>query len=228
MNETKLVELLNDEKVIEVLESKNHLNLAKFIGRELCDFTENDEKYVDLFWDVVFNKSWIYLSDEIVIEWMGYKKSKDTISDFTEEMKRKYSDIDYKEVDRTHELIKKSTQDSSDNKYYITTGETLKKMLIRADTKQGDIICDYFIKVESVCNTTNKLISMYPIYINQKRKDEIELRDDMRATRANILAYEKKLTNDELLLRKKTVFKSSVDFGIFWNFSRLIVFFSFD
>jgi hypothetical protein len=49
MEESKLIELINDEKIVEVLESKNHLALAKILGREFCGFTQDDEKYVDLF-----------------------------------------------------------------------------------------------------------------------------------------------------------------------------------
>jgi hypothetical protein len=49
MEDVKLVDIVTDEKVSELLETKNYLELAKFLGKELCGFTEDDEKYVDLF-----------------------------------------------------------------------------------------------------------------------------------------------------------------------------------
>ena len=181
MDESKLIELINDKKIVDVLESKNHLALAKLLGKELCGFTKDDEKYVDLFWDAAFNKSWIYVSDEIVINWMGYKKSKNTITNFVNEMKGKYkNDIDYKEVSSNHELVvnyngsclNKSKKPAHNKKHYIITGEALKKMLLRAGTKNGDITCDYFIKVESLVNITSQAIFKFLELENQKQLAE--------------------------------------------------------
>ena len=43
MDESKLIELINDKKIVDVLKSKNHLALAKLLGKELCGFTNDDE-----------------------------------------------------------------------------------------------------------------------------------------------------------------------------------------
>ncbi len=75
--------------------------LAKHIGKLCCNFTEDDEKFIDMFWDPVFNSSWIYLSDEIVVELMGYKKSKDTMRELYRKLLQEYDcDTDYKQVDK--------------------------------------------------------------------------------------------------------------------------------
>ena len=87
MDESKLIELINDKKIVDILESKNHLALAKLLGKEFCGFTEDDEKYVDLFWNTAFNKGWLYLSDEIIIDWMGYS-GKDAIRNFHRDIKK--------------------------------------------------------------------------------------------------------------------------------------------
>ena len=176
MEETQLIELVNDEKVVRILKDNNHLDLAKYLGRELCGFTIDDEKYVDLFWEPTFNKSWLYLSDEVIIDWMGYKKSKSCISDFIREMKTKYVEhVDYREVTRDNELVQTCcpgiNRGKYNKKYYIITGEALKKMLIRAQTKQGDITCDYFIKVESLCGITTRAIFKY---IQVQKENELE------------------------------------------------------
>jgi hypothetical protein len=177
MDETAMIRLTNDEKITEVMESKNHLELAKHIGRNFCQFTTDDEKYVDLFWEPTFNAGWLYLSDEIIFDWMGYKKTKSTISNFVADMKAKYrKTIDYKEVDKNHDLIvcyrlhPRNKVDGNRKKYFIITGETLKKMLLRAGTKQGDMTCDYFIKIEKLANFTNQTIFKY---FEEKTKKEL-------------------------------------------------------
>jgi hypothetical protein len=47
----------------------NHVVLAK-----LADFTDEEVEFVKLFWDPTFNGSWIYLTKEMVVDWMGYKE----------------------------------------------------------------------------------------------------------------------------------------------------------
>lgn len=199
MDSSKVIELLSDEKVVEALESKDHLVLAKFLGKEMCGFTEDDEKYVDLFWDAAFNKSWIYLSDEIIIDWMGYKKSPDTVTNFMKEMKNRYKiNEDYKEVDKNNLLVVNYFQPlkitvGNRKKFYIITGTTLKKMLLRAQTKQGDNTCDYFIKVESLCNITNQLIFKY---IEQSKDKQIKEMQHKVLTLTNYIHNEEKLVKD--------------------------------
>ena len=175
MDESTLIKLLNNTETIDILKNKNYKELAKYLGRELCEFTTDDEKYVDIFWDTAFNKNWLYLSDEIIIDWMGYKKTKSTISNFIKDMKNKYiNNTDYKEVNKNNTLVNMYYElypllkvDGNRKKYYIITGKTLKKMLLRAGTKQGDITCDYFIKTENLANSTTQMIFKYI----EKQKD---------------------------------------------------------
>jgi hypothetical protein len=159
----------NAETLAPFLEEKDHISLAKVLGRELCDFTEDDEKYVDIFWDAAFNKSWIYLSDEIITDWAGYKKNTSSIAKFHTIMKNKYIiDVDYKEVTKTHPLVESYRKSclpdqvgKHNKKYYIITGETLKKMLLRANTKNGELVCDYYIKTETLASVTTQLLYKY-------------------------------------------------------------------
>ncbi len=207
MNDNTFIDLLSDEKMAIAFEENNHLALAKHIGKSRCNFTEEDEKFIDMFWDQVFNSSWIYLSEEIVVGWMGYKKSKNTMNNFYIEMKDKYREgIDYKEVDKNNELVAKfysclnKNENDSENKggnrkkYYIITGNTLKKMLMRTGTKKGDSICDYFIKVESLASMTHQAIFKYL----QTKKDKVIQEKDEELNRINVfvdecVTYKKKI-----------------------------------
>ncbi len=237
MTELDLVELLADEKVADVLTNGSHLDLAVLVGVMYCGFTEADVEYIRIFWDVAFNKSWIYLSDEMIIERMGYKKSEHTITNFVKGMKKKYKDqVDYKEISKTNSLVVeyykscKLINTCKHNKdYYAITGETFKKMLLRAGTKQGDITCDYFIKVESMSNLITKLVFKYAektllmekeAEIKQKEEQmKIELKEkDAALNRLNILnlenlSFKKKMSRDETIYIVST--KTYADQGIF-------------
>ena len=198
------IDLFSDEKVIDLLETKDHLSLAKFLGKELCDFNENDEMFIDMFWDAAFNKSWLYVSEEIVNEQFGYKSGKNTMSHFYEKLKKEYEEnVDYKIVDKDHNLIKVGSQNfgskiSAHNKqYYIITGETYKALLQSAQTKQGKITRKYFIKIETLANLTNQVIYKHLEYEKNKQIDEIK---DMKSKMLNLTDYihnEEKLVKDE-------------------------------
>jgi hypothetical protein len=177
------------------------------LGRELCDFTTSDEKYIDIFWESTFNQSWLYLSEEIVVNWMGYKNTKDTMANFMKTMRVKYvENKDYQQVAKTHELVdlyhkSHSCLNTNGNckKYYIITGETLKKMLLRAGTRQGDITCDYFIKVESLAKLTNQTIFRYIEFMKER---QIQERDNLLEQKDSQLNRLHRI-NAELLTHKK-------------------------
>lgn len=144
----------------------DNIKLAKIAG-----FNDKELEMIKMFWEPAFNKSWIYLSSEIIHEYFGYKKSDSSIKDFNRKMKETYKEnIDYKEVNKNHEIVEyyKSwnqdrnpglkTRDGALRKYYIITGETFKKMCMRANTVKGDETCDYYIKIESLCNIMSKYL----------------------------------------------------------------------
>ncbi len=134
--------------------------LARLVG-----YTEEEQKWAGVFWDAAFNSSWILLADYIIQEWMGYVGEK-CVANFHRDMKKKYRDqIDYKEIDKEHELVKKYLEFHVDidppgnrKKYYAITGHALKKMLMRAGTKNGDKICDYFIKTEALASVLKDFV----------------------------------------------------------------------
>ena len=149
----------------------DNIALGKYLGRERCEFNEEDEKYIDTFWDPTFNKSWMYVTKEMVRDMMGYKESKYMVRDFHRVLIKDYEEgLEYEEVKENHPLVlsyqesfgRKTFLPNNDKfgrkvfpphhnaKHYIITGETFKSILQSARTKQGKITRKYFIKVESL------------------------------------------------------------------------------
>lgn len=199
LTEEKVLELFDNKDLQEIFACSNHLQLAKYLAQNYCQFTQNELKYIDLFWEPAFNKSWIYLADEIIINWMGYK-GVDATRNFHRDMKSKYKEnIDYQEVSKEHELVQFYHRDSNPGnpskrggalkKFYIVSGEALKKMLMRTGTKNGDEICDYFIKVESLCSLSMKLMFKYVENIKQQKEQQLE------ATKNKVLQLNDRLDN---------------------------------
>ena len=137
--------------------SPSNVDLAKHIG-----FTDAELQMLNMFWEPTFNKGWIYLSRQMILD-MGYKK----ISDFyNDTLRLNYTEnIDYKEVDENHELVSFYIENVNADrsafknivhkrgkaqKYYIITGTTYKKMLMKCRTKKGNDICNYYLKVEDL------------------------------------------------------------------------------
>jgi hypothetical protein len=61
---------------------------------------------MNVFWDAAFNKSWLLVTEEMVVEMLGYKKDKNTMSHFYSQRMEKDLEkgSDYQEVDENHEL----------------------------------------------------------------------------------------------------------------------------
>lgn len=142
------------QKAINLDTNLNHIDLAKLAG-----FNDKEIEMVTIFWDAAFNKNWIYMTSEIIHDYFGYKKSDSSSKNFYVKLKNTYNiNIDYQEVTKDHKLVKSYQQKNTDEiiignrtKYYIITGQTFKKIAMRVNTSKGDEICNYFIKVESLC-----------------------------------------------------------------------------
>lgn len=72
--------------------------MAKHVG-----FTDAELDMLNMFWEPTFNKGWIYVSRQMVLD-MGYRKVSDFYSDT---LRHNYTEnIDYEEVDENHELVR--------------------------------------------------------------------------------------------------------------------------
>lgn len=196
---------LNNQLIEKALEEKE---LTQVRLAELAGFTESEIKLLEVFWEPAFNKSWMYLSSEIIHDYFGYKKTRSSEADFYRKMKEIYiKDIDYIEVTKNHELVKlyekfyseiflsKDKRGGSLKKYYIISGEAFKKMGIRANTKKGDEMCNYFIKVESLANT----MTQYTLKkLEKESKEQIERLERKQLKLESFVKNFKKLQKEQI------------------------------
>jgi len=153
--------------------------LASEIG-----FSTEELSMLNIFWEPTFNEGWIYLSDKIIKNDMGYTQ----ISAFYRDtLRKKYKEnIDFKEIKSNDDLVKiyeslngdqlllgkKKHTGGKIKKYYAVTGETFKKLLIRCGTSKSDQICDYYLKVEQLARFMKDYISALHKHILENKLEE--------------------------------------------------------
>ena len=113
-----------------------------------------------LYWQPCFNNSWIYLSDELILENLTNETGKDAIINFYKRiMIPTYEDeLDYKQVSADNELVKfhsprlanEKNKPGNRKKYYLVTGEAYKCMLMASRSKKGKDVRKYYLKVEKL------------------------------------------------------------------------------
>ena len=133
-------------------------DINEFQVAEQLNFTDNELKMMKLFWNPTFNGSLLYLSDEIISEYLSDSRPRDYIR--LQLMPNFKEDIDFFEIDETNELVKlhreaigieKMDQKFGNRKkYYCVTGSTLKELLMTSRSKKGSEVRKYFIKMESL------------------------------------------------------------------------------
>lgn len=158
----------------------NHIELAK-----LANFNDEEIEFVKLFWEPAFNKSWIYLTKSMVVDWMGYADSKDTMYNFyTKNLVKNYEEnVDYKQVDKDDEIVKEShsylkTNEKPGNRcmFFLITGECLKTLLMSAKTERGKQVRRFYIKTENLVVTMFEIVKkqqqiMYEEKLQEKIKE---------------------------------------------------------
>ena len=79
------------------------LTLLEYIERERVDIDRDILKNIV---DII-NSKWVYLSEEIVVDMLGYKKSCDVMKGFHKKIIKSFEkDVDYKQVDKENKLVK--------------------------------------------------------------------------------------------------------------------------
>lgn len=131
-----------------------------------------DKLYVDEFWNSTANSNeptkWIYLSDKridmIFDNDKRHDRNRSCYNLLTNNKNQLFTEnIDYKLVDKNHELIQ--SNDRRNRKYYIVTTDCFKKLLLKANTKYSDKIYDYYMAVE-------RLLWQYTQYQYQYQQKE--------------------------------------------------------
>jgi hypothetical protein len=151
---------------------------------QLAGFNDNEVKMLTMFWNPIFNQSWIYLSDEMILKYLTNETKKDAITDFYRRIliPTYQEGIDYKEVSIENELVKSCSANlpnknskvkpAHNKKYYIVSGEAYKCMLMASKSNKGKETRYYYIKVETLARCMKDyLFEMYKKQ-SQKQLDE--------------------------------------------------------
>jgi len=156
--ESKNMEVIEADYELKELEELDYVKLARKSGK----FNDHEIEMFKLLNSVGFNKNWIYLSEEIVENYLGYKKSKDMMTTFYKifaKLKSLVKDVNYKIVKADHPIIlaynkqlaldSKKIKKSPENKlYYIVTGKAFKDLVMHVDTNKGAKARVYYIKIK--------------------------------------------------------------------------------
>jgi len=145
----------------EKTETVDYLESARAAG-----FNETELGWLPRFWDPVFNKSFIYMPKQRLVEWLGHANGNDNCvySGFVRKLKAHFiKGIDYVELDRNADLVKSyesllrertgtKIDERAKNRmrFYAISGETFKMLLMQAQTELGAQIRRYYIKVEQL------------------------------------------------------------------------------
>ena len=117
---------------------------------EHMGFSSEEQRMLAMFWEPAFNGSWIYLSDEVILEQMTNESGKDALTNFYKRVLLTDDYVegtDYKKIKRDDELVNKyesfyssnlmNRKTSNRKKYYAITGETYKDLLLKSANKKG-------------------------------------------------------------------------------------------
>lgn len=199
--------IMNQTEIVEIAVKDVDLTPVKLA--KLSGFNPEEIEFVKIFWDPTFNNSWLYISKDMVVDWLGYKDGKSTMSDFYKNLKNNYEkDLDFKEADLTNELVNKSIPEvnlrpnniPSNKKYYIITGDCLKNLLMSAKTQKGKFVRKIYIKTEKL------VFVMMEVHKAQKEliyKNELLFKDKLLLNQTMEI---------EVIKNKSLAFKSEVIF----------------
>jgi len=161
-------------------------NTQDITNEELADiigFDDDEREMMRMFWDKCFNGSWILLTKEMVSKYLSDETGRNMMCHFMEKWVIKFGrqDIDYMEVDKTHELVQDYLSSPNwgslntapivtTNKFYIITGHYFKSLLMMATSKNGLKARSYYMKIEM-------LVVVMRDYISNKLRHELRTKD---------------------------------------------------
>jgi phage anti-repressor protein len=167
-------------------------------------FTNKEICMLKLYWDPCFNKSWIYLANELILENLTKDTSKDALQNFYKRILLNddyienidYKNITYVEVIKSYSLFMKNdflnAKPGNRKKYYIVSGECYKGLLLSLRTKSGKETRKYYIKVEGLANAMKDY--MFACFQKQKEQEFQQKEEE----KDQALQQNKKLTEYEL------------------------------
>ena len=152
---------ISDNIMSLAIKNTKDITLTEYEFAKLMNFTDKEIDMLKIYWNPIFNDSWIYLSDELILGNLTNETKKDAIRHFYDRILLKgdfQEGIDYKEISPNDELVNSYSpnlanrnlelKSSNRKKYYAVTGETYKCLLLSSRTNQGKETRRYYIKVE--------------------------------------------------------------------------------
>jgi hypothetical protein len=211
--------MLSSLNINDMLKKYNYKEVSNQQLAEHLNFTEEEQKMIQMFWEPAFNGSWIYLNDEIILSQLTNEKGKNALSNFykqvllTDDYKE---NVDYKQICKDDELIKnlvpintrnqKNKAKQTTKKYYAITGETYKDLLQRSANKKGKTTRQYYRKIEQLAIMMKDYLVGLNLYNIQK---QLQLKDsEIEATKLELKSKDESYNrlntvNIELLTFKK-------------------------
>ena len=139
-------------------------NTQEITNEQLADiigFDDDEREMMRMFWDKCFNGSWMLLTKEIVSKYLSDETGHNMMCNFVNRVMIKFGrrDIDYMEVDKTHELVqeyfdssilrnRKDVSKMNRNNWFIITGHYFKSLLMMATSTNGLKARSYYMKIE--------------------------------------------------------------------------------
>ena len=203
--------MLSNLNINDMLKKYNYTEVSNQQLAEHLNFSEEEQKMIELFWEPAFNGSWIYLNDEIILSQLTNEKGKNSLYNFytrvllTEDYKE---NVDYKQINKDDELIKEYKQNvsfgSKESKdkskqgakhYYAITGDTYKDLLQRSANKKGKTTRQYYRKIEQLSIMMKDYLVALNLHLIQK---QIELKNSELKEKDLKHALEIKESNDSI------------------------------
>ena len=186
--DSTILNKLSDNNVMDCLVKYNYSEVSTQQLAEHIGFSDEDQRMLSMFWEPAFNKGWIYLSDEIILEQMTNENSKDSLTNFYKQVLRTndyVEEVDYKKINKDDNLVKnyessgsfsktnqKNKIKQTTKKYYAVTGETYKDLLQKSANKKGKTTRKYYRKVEQLAIFMKDYIVALHSYLMKKQLDE--------------------------------------------------------
>ena len=187
--------MLSSLNINDMLKKYNYKEVSNKQLAEHLNFTEEEQKMIQMFWEPAFNGSWIYLNDEIILGQLTKETGKDALQNFyrrvllTEDYKE---NVEYKQINKDDELVKeyerfgssknnnqKNKAKQTTKKYYAITGETYKDLLQRSANKKGKTTRQYYRKIEQLAIMMKDYLVGLNFYNIQKQIEckELEIKE---------------------------------------------------
>jgi hypothetical protein len=125
----------------EKFKGSTDISIVNF-GRDVLGFDEKTLEFAKIFQTHKFNESWLYLSDDLIANYLTDERSKHTTKHYVNQvLKPNYNkDVDYIEVEFNHPCVQAyfrwlnlATNHVNGKKYYLVSGECYKHMLMTSN-----------------------------------------------------------------------------------------------